>query len=89
MTMKAFAVNKLGPLSDDSFILSDVPKPTPLPHDLLVKVLSFYLLNININISNLQVKAVSVNPVDTKVRKNVNRSLKDTLILGNSILILI
>jgi zinc-binding alcohol dehydrogenase family protein len=52
--MKAVAFTKYGP--PDVLTTVTVPKPTPLPKDLLV-----------------QVKAVSVNPIDEKVRTNFLR----------------
>lgn len=52
--MKAIGYLKSLPIDHEAALLDlDLPAPTPLPHDLLVRV-----------------QAISVNPVDAKVRKN-------------------
>lgn len=63
--MRAFGVEEYGPI--DNLCQKDIPKPTDLaPRDLLVQYASF--TTFRMAAYNCRIKAVSVNPVDTKVR---------------------
>jgi len=63
--MKALVIKK-SPSDNEFFELREVPKPTPQPKDLLVKL-----------------KAASINPVDTKVRRGIHTPLnREYIILG-------
>jgi len=61
--MKAVIVTKYGP--SEHLSVAEVPKPTLLPKDLLVKL-----------------KAISVNPIDTKLRAGGNNPPREHLIFG-------
>jgi NADPH2:quinone reductase len=64
--MKAIALTRYLPISDpQSLIDVDLPRPSPLSNDLIVRV-----------------EAVSVNPVDTKVRAPKDKVEKEPKVLG-------
>jgi NADPH2:quinone reductase len=66
VAMKAVGSFKYFPIDDPgSFVLVDVPTPSPAGRDLLVRV-----------------KAVSVNPVDTKIRASLAEAQDKPVILG-------
>ena len=64
--MKAVALTRYLPISDPEALVDvELPKPSPLDHDVLVRV-----------------EAISVNPVDTKIRAPKDKVEKEPKVLG-------
>jgi len=64
--MKAFGIDNYGPV--ENFCEKELPKPSDLsPRDLLVRYVRI-LRSPDLTLTRDRIKAVSVNPVDTKVR---------------------